>query len=160
MKSDPEYYFYDSKLAVSPADLQDLYRFTRWGRSRSLEQIAKMLEGTSMCFSIRHNGKLIAFCRVLTDFVFRGSFWDILVDGYKRQEVADSGIGIGAADLPYIFERFYRTDVSRARTSGGIGIGLAIVKAIVEAHDGTITVASDPGEGSRFTVRIPRKDTE
>ncbi|MCQ4762950.1 cell wall metabolism sensor histidine kinase WalK [Cloacibacillus evryensis] len=77
-----------------------------------------------------------------------------------RIEVADSGIGIGAADLPYIFERFYRTDVSRARTSGGIGIGLAIVKAIVEAHDGTITVASDPGEGSRFTVRIPRKDTE
>ena len=74
--------------------------------------------------------------------------------------MADSGIGIGAADLPYIFERFYRTDVSRARTSGGIGIGLAIVKAIVEAHDGTITVASDPGEGSRFTVRIPRKDTE
>ena len=64
MKLNPEYTFYDSKLALSPADLQDLYRFTRWGRSRSLEQIAKMLEGTSMCFSIRPNGKLIAFCRV------------------------------------------------------------------------------------------------
>lgn len=75
-----------------------------------------------------------------------------------RIEVADSGIGIAAADLPYIFERFYRTDVSRVRTSGGIGIGLAIVKAIVEAHDGTITVESAPGEGSRFTVRMPRKD--
>ena len=66
MKLNPEYYFYDSKLAVSPAELQDLYRFTRWGRSRSLDQIAKMLEGTSMCFSIRHEGKLIAFCRILT----------------------------------------------------------------------------------------------
>lgn len=71
--------------------------------------------------------------------------------------VADTGIGIAAKDLPYIFERFYRTDVSRARTSGGIGIGLAIVKAIVEAHGGTIEVESEPGKGSRFIVKIPRK---
>lgn len=70
--------------------------------------------------------------------------------------VADSGIGIAAKDLPYIFERFYRTDVSRARSSGGIGIGLAIVKAIVEAHGGTIEAESVPGEGSRFIVKIPR----
>jgi len=73
------YYYYDSKLAVTPEELQDLYRFTRWGRSRSLEQIDKMLDGSSMCFSVRYNGKLVAFCRILTDFVFRGSMWDILV---------------------------------------------------------------------------------
>ena len=72
-------------------------------------------------------------------------------------ESEDSGIGIAAEDLPYIFERFYRTDVSRTRTSGGIGIGLAIVKAIVDAHEGTITVESEPGKGSRFTVKIPKK---
>ncbi|NLX84563.1 MAG: GNAT family N-acetyltransferase, partial [Synergistaceae bacterium] len=75
----PGYYYYDSKLAITTEELQDLYRFTRWGRSRSLEQIEKMLEGTSMCFSVRYNGKLVAFCRILTDFVFRGSLWDILV---------------------------------------------------------------------------------
>lgn len=74
-----------------------------------------------------------------------------------RLEVADTGIGIAQADLPFIFERFYRTDVSRARTSGGLGIGLAIVKAIVEAHDGTIMAKSEPGKGSRFTVFIPDK---
>jgi len=70
----PGYYFYDSKLAITPEELQDLYRFTRWGRSRSLEQIEKMLQGTSMCFSVRYDGKLVAFCRIITDFVFRGYF--------------------------------------------------------------------------------------
>jgi GNAT superfamily N-acetyltransferase len=74
-----EYIFYDSKLAVMPAELQDLYRFTHWGRSRTLEQIERMLDGSNLCFSVRHGMKLIAFCRMLTDFVFRGSIWDILV---------------------------------------------------------------------------------
>ena len=74
-----DYLFYDSKLAVPPAELQDLYRFTHWGRSRSLEQIEQMLNGTNLCFSVRYNDKLVAFCRMLTDFVFRGSLWDILV---------------------------------------------------------------------------------
>ena len=89
-----------------------------------------------------------------------GSVEVSLTGGEKEMtvSVADTGIGIAAKDLPYIFERFYRTDVSRARTSGGIGIGLAIVKAIVEAHGGTIEVESEPGKGSRFIVKIPRKN--
>ena len=89
-----------------------------------------------------------------------GSVTVSLMDGEKEVtvSVADTGIGIAAKDLPYIFERFYRTDVSRARTSGGIGIGLAIVKAIVEAHGGAIEVESDPGKGSRFIVKIPKRN--
>ena len=89
-----------------------------------------------------------------------GSVAVTLVGGEKEMtvSVADTGIGIAAKDLPYIFERFYRTDVSRARTSGGIGIGLAIVKAIVEAHGGTIEVESEPGKGTRFTVKIPKRN--
>ena len=73
------YFFYDSKHAVSPEELANLYRFTRWGKSRSQDDIARMLEGSSMCFSVRHDDHLVAFCRILTDFVYRASLWDIMV---------------------------------------------------------------------------------
>ncbi len=70
--------------------------------------------------------------------------------------VADDGIGIDAADLPHVFDRFYRTDQSRSRGIGGTGLGLAITRAIVEAHGGTIAMASDgPGRGATVTVRLP-----
>ena len=69
--------------------------------------------------------------------------------------VEDQGIGISKEDLPFVFERFYRTDLSRTRKTGGSGIGLAIVKAIVEAHHGTVTVESREGRGSKFTVALP-----
>lgn len=71
--------------------------------------------------------------------------------------VKDAGIGIPEEELPYIFERFYRADKSRNRATGGSGIGLTIVKSIVEAHGGRVTVESQIGEGSRFTVTLPKK---
>ncbi len=69
--------------------------------------------------------------------------------------VTDTGIGIAGDDLPYIFERFWRGERSRARATGGAGIGLAIVAELVRAHNGRIDVESRPGEGSRFTVTLP-----
>ncbi len=70
--------------------------------------------------------------------------------------VVDDGIGIDAADLPHVFDRFYRTDQSRSRGIGGTGLGLAITRAIVEAHGDTVTVASDgPGLGVTVTIRLP-----
>lgn len=69
--------------------------------------------------------------------------------------VADTGPGIDAEHLDHIFERFYRPDQSRARVSGGTGLGLAIARWIAATHRGTITVESIPGEGTRFTVRLP-----
>lgn len=69
--------------------------------------------------------------------------------------VADTGRGIAAEHVPYLFERFYRVQPSRDRASGGAGIGLAIVRRLVEAHGGAVDVESEPGRGSRFTVRLP-----
>ena len=76
-------------------------------------------------------------------------------DGDAIVEVADDGVGISGDDLPYIFERFWRAEQSRARKTGGAGIGLAIVRELVRAHDGRIDVQSKPGQGSRFTVTLP-----
>jgi len=69
--------------------------------------------------------------------------------------VTDSGQGIAPEDLPHIFERFYRADRARVSMAGCSGLGLAITRAIVAAHGGTIEVASEPGQGSTFTVRLP-----
>lgn len=80
------------------------------------------------------------------------------VDGAVELAVADTGIGIPPADQPRIFERFYRVDKDRSRRSGGTGLGLAIVKHIVESHHGRVTVESEVGKGSTFTVRLPPGD--
>ncbi|MDF2908844.1 MAG: integral rane sensor signal transduction histidine kinase [Herbinix sp.] len=69
--------------------------------------------------------------------------------------VHDNGIGIPKDELPYIFERFYRADKSRNRTTGGSGIGLTIVKSIIQAHGGEVSVESELGKGSTFTVSLP-----
>ncbi len=69
--------------------------------------------------------------------------------------VEDSGPGIPLADQPRLFERFYRVDQARSREDGGNGLGLSIVKSILDAHGGQIDLVSQPGQGSRFTVRLP-----
>lgn len=74
--------------------------------------------------------------------------------------VKDHGIGISEEDKELIFERFYRTDKSRSRKSGGVGIGLAIVNAIVKAHGGKIEVESTEGMGSDFIVTLPKNDAQ
>jgi signal transduction histidine kinase len=74
---------------------------------------------------------------------------------FVRLQVRDTGSGIAAEDLPYIFDRFYRADKSRQRDdSVASGLGLAITKAIVEAHGGTIAADSAPGSGTTFTITL------
>ncbi|MFN0077991.1 MAG: sensor histidine kinase [Prosthecobacter sp.] len=70
-------------------------------------------------------------------------------------QVIDTGGGIAPEHLPHLFERFYRVDKARSRANGGSGLGLSIVKALVEAHGGGVSVTSEVGHGSTFTVRLP-----
>jgi len=69
--------------------------------------------------------------------------------------VRDTGIGIADEDLPNIFERFYRADKARARMSGGSGLGLSIVKRVIDDHQGTISTRSQVGVGTEVLVRLP-----
>ena len=82
----------------------------------------------------------------------------ITVEGKGRRlifSVSDSGDGVDEAQLPYLFDRFYRGDQSRNRSAGGSGLGLAITKALVEAHGGKVEAISRPGEGLNVEFSIP-----
>ena len=76
-------------------------------------------------------------------------------NGQAWVQVADDGIGIPEADLPRIFERFYRVDKARSRQMGGTGLGLAIVKHLSQAMKGSVQASSGVGRGASFTVRLP-----
>lgn len=81
-------------------------------------------------------------------------FYDM--DAYILCEIADNGIGIPEKHLPHVFDRFYRVDKSRSRQKGGSGLGLSIVKHILEAHQQTINVRSSPGLGSTFGITLAK----
>jgi two-component system OmpR family sensor kinase len=77
------------------------------------------------------------------------------VNGNVELEVDDSGPGMQPDEAEHVFERFFRADPSRARASGGVGLGLAIVAAVAEAHGGSVAVTSEPGQGATFRVSVP-----
>jgi two-component system OmpR family sensor kinase len=76
-------------------------------------------------------------------------------DGRARLAVADEGPGMSGEQAERVFERFYRADPARTRSSGGSGLGLSIVAALIAAHEGTVEVHTAPGEGARFTLDLP-----
>ena len=75
--------------------------------------------------------------------------------GSAQIAIADTGIGIPEQDLPYVFERFYRSDKTRSREQGGIGLGLAIAKWITERHGGQIRIESRSGSGTTVLIELP-----
>jgi signal transduction histidine kinase len=75
-----------------------------------------------------------------------------------RIEVSDTGVGIPADALPKVFDRFFRLDNARSQASGGTGLGLAIVQSIMLLHGGNVEITSQPGQGTRVTLRMPITD--
>ena len=90
-------------------------------------------------------------------FTFQGSIAVTLSmsDSHAELHVRDTGIGIAPGDLDHVFDRFHRIERTAARTHEGSGIGLALVRELVELHGGAISASSVPGEGTAFSVRIP-----
>ena len=79
-------------------------------------------------------------------------------DGIAQVTITDQGIGIAQEDQERIFERFYRVDTARSRQTGGTGLGLSIVKHVISNHGGEVSLWSQQGRGSTFTVRLPELD--
>jgi two-component system sensor histidine kinase BaeS len=73
-------------------------------------------------------------------------------------DVTDTGCGIAEDNLPKVFDRFWRADSARGRSTGGSGLGLAIARQIIDDHGGTISVRSRPGQGATFTLHLPVAD--
>jgi signal transduction histidine kinase len=146
----------------------------------TIERVVRMLSGIAAENNITIESDLSRNCPVLIleDDLYQIAF-NLVENGIKynipggklriklfRQEdnavlqVSDTGVGIPEDALSHIFERFYRVDKARSRATGGSGLGLAIVRAIAERNRGEITVDTQVGQGTTFTVSFPVFDTE
>lgn len=114
-------------------------------------------------FLVHINGHLL--CQAVTNLIVNAIKYsepqsEVLVEAFRQENwthirVQDSGTGIAKEHLPRLFERFYRSDKARSRKLGGTGLGLAIVKHIVQAHNGQVSVDSEVGRGTTFTIKLP-----
>ncbi|MDQ1748741.1 MAG: two-component system, OmpR family, sensor histidine kinase SenX3 [Frankiaceae bacterium] len=131
-----------------------------------VKQIEIVRGGDSGCLVVGSENQLVTAVSNLLDnaVAYSPERTEVAVGVHRRGDmveiaVKDQGIGIDAVDQERIFERFYRVDPARSRDTGGTGLGLAIVKHIVSNHRGQITVWSQPGAGSTFTLRLPASTT-
>jgi signal transduction histidine kinase len=158
------------ELRHEPVDLAQLVRM-----SLADFQPAAAQAGLSLAAELEPDvpglsGDLMALRRVLDNLVGNalkftpaGGWVTIRLSRSKEKvklEVADTGIGIPSDQLDRIFERFYQVDGSMTRKYGGVGLGLALVKSIIEAHGGQVTATSQVGVGTTFTVLLPTTSRE
>lgn len=173
-----------NRLSMLISEVEKLTSIEKTGKNLSIENVnlSSEIEKTALVFDPLYSSKSVKLLRSIESGIFiavdmhkiRQAVENLLSnalrytdsggnvmlrvsrkENYIEISVKDSGIGISEKDMPYIFERFYRADKSRTRASGGMGIGLAITKAIVEAHSGNISVESTEGAGSDFKITIP-----
>jgi two-component system phosphate regulon sensor histidine kinase PhoR len=154
----------EEKIELVPVDLIEIVRVT-------LEHMSLLAEEKRISLRIQSGqptyvtGDPIRLKQIVVNLIdnaikYTPDGGDVTVSLFAEKkmaviEVSDTGIGIPAASLPLIFDRFYRTDQARSRESGGIGLGLSIVKAICDAHDGTASVESIEGKGTTVRIELP-----
>lgn len=150
-------------LQKTEMDLQELTRkvVANFEAELKNKELICRIEGISVVVRADENRMLQVVTNLLSNAVkYSQPGGNICLRTEKNSNIAvltveDEGIGIPQEELPYIFERFYRTDKSRNRKTGGAGIGLTVAKAIVDAHGGVIEADSEEGKGSRFVVALP-----
>jgi two-component system phosphate regulon sensor histidine kinase PhoR len=129
---------------------------TVYADARRLEQMLTNLVENAIKFNRENGSVIIRFEKETNPTSASGS----AVNGQRSAVIVeDTGEGIPAQHLERLFERFYRVDRARSRDLGGIGLGLAIVKHLARAHGGEVTVASELGRGSRFSIELPSRPT-
>src|SRR5207244_1280685 len=116
-----------------------------FGHADQIDQVLANLLGNAIHYN-KSSGEIVVSTR--------------MEDGSAILTISDTGVGIEAKNLPHLFERFYRADLSRSLAQGHTGLGLAICKAIIDAHKGTISVSSQPDVGTTFVVKLPAKVVE
>jgi len=153
------------KLNKQDIDLYDMIEKTvaNFESEASHKKIEVTLQGTHVkLYADQDRIKQVVVNLLSNAIKYSKEETSINIEVFEKRDVIgfyiqDRGIGISEEELPYIFERFYRADKSRNRSTGGAGIGLTIVKSIVETHGGRVSVESTLHEGSRFTVALPRE---
>jgi signal transduction histidine kinase len=155
----------DTHLNSEPFQLAELaqdvvQKFELAARKRDVELVAHIAQAAPFV-----SGDIALIERVLENLIENalrhtaaGGSIDITVHPQRewiQVQVRDTGSGIPAKDLPYVFDRFYRVDKSRSEYSGGAGLGLAIAKRVIELHGGTIEVSSESGRGTCFSFTLP-----
>jgi two-component system sensor histidine kinase CiaH len=156
---------HQEELRFAPVDLAELVRDTAEGMRTMAERAGVAVAVTAPDGSVRalvdaaHLER--ALRNVVRNAIEHSSAGDAVevslsaVGATAVIGVADQGVGIAAADVEHVFDRFYRSDTSRSRDRGGSGLGLAIARWIVERHGGAITVASTPGQGTTIAFELP-----
>lgn len=154
-------------LAIAQFDLDELIRrlLPNFESDLHLKKISLTYQGDSQLIEGDKDKLSQVMINLLSNalkYTDEGGQVCVSLEGTTEQVtvgIEDTGIGIAELDLPHVFDRFYRADQSRDRQTGGSGIGLTIARAIVTAHHGTLTVRSEIGKGSLFTVTLPRKQS-
>lgn len=157
------FYFEDVKITDFLGDLMEEFRFELEEKGHELHYQDRMEQELEVSIDRKRINQAIR--NIIGNAVKYGPDRGLIlrVDLYQRDgcaaiDIEDNGPGIPGDKLPHIFERFYRVDTERTKDLVSTGLGLAITKELIEAHQGRISAASTEGKGSRFTIELPVKD--